>query len=356
MIDQKELFRISDYVSIYEFASKEFDLSLTTVKNCMAISKRFADEHGRLLDQYQDFSYSSLVELIPLPDEDLNLFTPSMTVKEIREKKLVRKIVNSLDKAVNEKGFIYQFLDCIMSFDFDTELNLIGCELSYEANPTFYESKPYLSTDLNFEFSLTNSIRKIKRFEFSLEIYFYSSNVTFRIRDKDIWISGSFETLEELNQVLKNLCSAHLKNGLVIDDTKKNDFQEKSPGLEKVSDLRVWNPDDSVEISKKVIKESLPDLYVEPSSNYRSYDFYLEPKRNKKKNPLLYSIKNIDEPGKARIEVYNEDGTVKRTIPIFPDFKEVYDKKMKESIDDLNLYLKSSSIFCDEVLDSSCGE
>jgi hypothetical protein len=73
-----------------------------------------------------------------------------------------------------------------------------------------------------------------------------------------------------------------------------------------------------------------------------NYDFYAEPKRNKKKNPKLYSIKNLTEPGKAVIEIYNEDETVKRTIPIFPEFQEVYDKKLKDAFDDLKSYLNGS--------------
>jgi hypothetical protein len=342
-IDKEQLFEISSYESVYEYASKEFDLSITTVKNTMAISNRFCDKNGNLKKEFEKYSYSSLVELIPVPDCDLENYNPVMTVKDIRSKKLESKIGKYLKESMSETGFVSKLIDRVKNFDFDTNLNLIGCEVTHTISKVDYKSSSNLYMTIGIDFHLINKTRKIKKFDFFLNMTFRDS-FDIRLKSDSPWMYKTIANEKDIDLALKELCKTHIESGLVLDEKVKESKQEVSPGLSKVTDLRIYDQSKIDDIAKKAIISSFETLYCEMFwGSGNNYDFYAEPKRNKKKNPKLYSIKNLTEPGKAVIEIYNEDETVKRTIPIFPEFQEVYDKKLKDAFDDLKSYLNGSS-------------
>ncbi len=80
------------YEDIYQLADCEFALGKTSVKNYIAVATAFM--HGAfLLEQWESFSYTALVEMLPMDDYDRKQIKPDMTVKQIREYKANHKFV-----------------------------------------------------------------------------------------------------------------------------------------------------------------------------------------------------------------------------------------------------------------------
>lgn len=71
--------------SFYDFCDNYFKICKTTVKNLLGIYKRFVIDIE--LENYQDYSYSQLVELLAFDYDDLKAVEPSMSVRAIRELK-----------------------------------------------------------------------------------------------------------------------------------------------------------------------------------------------------------------------------------------------------------------------------
>jgi len=98
-----DLYKKGNYDSIYDLARSEFSLSDTTIKNSMGVASKYCDADGNLKDEYKNFRFSALVELLPIENEKVLVeYEPDMTVKEIREKKKTDKSKNVLDLENNE--------------------------------------------------------------------------------------------------------------------------------------------------------------------------------------------------------------------------------------------------------------
>lgn len=72
--------------NFYNFCDNYFKICKTTVKNLLGIHKRFVMDME--LENYQDYSYSQLVELLAFDYDDLKTVKPSMSVRAIRELKV----------------------------------------------------------------------------------------------------------------------------------------------------------------------------------------------------------------------------------------------------------------------------
>ena len=79
-------FKIFGCKNIFEFAEKRWDYGSTSVKNFLSIGLKFM-EGAELLPGYETYSYSQLVELLPVLEDMLHEFNAGMTVAEIRRKK-----------------------------------------------------------------------------------------------------------------------------------------------------------------------------------------------------------------------------------------------------------------------------
>lgn len=81
-----ELYREGQYTSFGEFVKNEYGLSATSASRYMSINDRFSVDGNSplLLENKKDFSKSQLQEMLYLTDEQVELVTPDMTVKEIR--------------------------------------------------------------------------------------------------------------------------------------------------------------------------------------------------------------------------------------------------------------------------------
>lgn len=82
------------YDDFYRFCEVNYGLEQTTVKRYMEVWHAFAEYDEKTYirkmwidEKYSGYSYSQLVELLPLDDEQRKEILPCMTVKEIRQKK-----------------------------------------------------------------------------------------------------------------------------------------------------------------------------------------------------------------------------------------------------------------------------
>lgn len=71
------------YANIYDLSEKEFNFKRSSTAAYIAVADRFMNGN-QLLAQYAKFSYSQLVEMLPLSDYDCGRIKPDMTVKQIR--------------------------------------------------------------------------------------------------------------------------------------------------------------------------------------------------------------------------------------------------------------------------------
>lgn len=90
-----------------------FGLGRSAYSRCIGVFREFCmkDRHGSrkifLDDRYRDFSYSQLVELLPMDERSRRLVSPSMTISEIRELKKREKGGSCCDAATGgtERAF-----------------------------------------------------------------------------------------------------------------------------------------------------------------------------------------------------------------------------------------------------------
>jgi len=92
------------YSDVYDYGEKVFGFKKTSVKNFIGVYDRFGDKNssrGCIDDKYDDYSFTQLVELLPV--SDVSSYKPDMTVKEIRDKKV-------LDRVASEKSGLEEYL------------------------------------------------------------------------------------------------------------------------------------------------------------------------------------------------------------------------------------------------------
>lgn len=86
-IRDKKLFNVEGYKNVYELASEKFGMGKTTCGNAINVVERFCTEKGVLKEEYKAFSFTQLVEMLPLEDDQLKDVGEMMSAKEIRELK-----------------------------------------------------------------------------------------------------------------------------------------------------------------------------------------------------------------------------------------------------------------------------
>lgn len=75
------------YGTFEEYVRKEFGFSRSTAYSLIGVYESFGTNDGHIRPEYESYSYSALVEMLPLSGDTLQKVTPEMTVKEIRELK-----------------------------------------------------------------------------------------------------------------------------------------------------------------------------------------------------------------------------------------------------------------------------
>ncbi|MDE6608239.1 MAG: hypothetical protein K2K54_10870 [Lachnospiraceae bacterium] len=76
-----------DYANVYQWGEEKFGISRTTVIRCIEICEQFPvnQETMELEGKYSKFSYSQMIELLPMDHELRETITPEMPVRQIRK-------------------------------------------------------------------------------------------------------------------------------------------------------------------------------------------------------------------------------------------------------------------------------
>lgn len=96
-------FREDGYKNMEEFAHAEYGLSAGTASRFMDINTEFSKDGDSLeiKDEYRNFAYSKLQEMLTVIPEDRQLITENTTVQQIRE---IKKAEKEEEQAAKEKG------------------------------------------------------------------------------------------------------------------------------------------------------------------------------------------------------------------------------------------------------------
>lgn len=89
------------FTSICDYAENKFDFSSTKTKNFIAVYTNFGTPYG-IMDEYDEYSFSQLVEMCRMTADQLVKVNPDMTVKQLRELRKGDKVIKNVhtDKAV----------------------------------------------------------------------------------------------------------------------------------------------------------------------------------------------------------------------------------------------------------------
>lgn len=85
-IKNNKSFEVKGYNDILSFSYSEFGLSKNQTYNLISVAQTFTNS-GNILDKYKDFSFSQLVEMVSVPENQHNEVSVDMKVKDIRDLK-----------------------------------------------------------------------------------------------------------------------------------------------------------------------------------------------------------------------------------------------------------------------------
>lgn len=92
-IDRSKAYEMDGYKSIAEFAKAEYDMNPTGVSRFMSVYETYSvdGDTPELKEQYKDFKFSQLTEMLQLEEEDREIFRPETKREDIREFKAFEK-------------------------------------------------------------------------------------------------------------------------------------------------------------------------------------------------------------------------------------------------------------------------
>ena len=128
-VKEYKLYEIEEFQSVYDFALNKFGYKETSVKNFIAVFEKYADsedldyDYFDIKEEYKNYSFTSLVELLPVPEEEIKEnYTPEMSVKEIRQTKVISQLTDQLQEKVKKYNHVVDILKKEMN-NFNEELD-----------------------------------------------------------------------------------------------------------------------------------------------------------------------------------------------------------------------------------------
>lgn len=299
-IDDEKLYQLEEYESVYEYASQKFNLSQTTVHNIMSIATKFSDGNGKLLNQFKDYTFSTLVELLSVNELDLDKYSPVMTVKEIRSKKLEQKINQLINLSTSPIGSVSQVIERVKAYPLHTELNNLDARLTYEIQKENYEQNPkewYKRYSYSVTFTIDNLQLRIKTFKFVLTIS--EDGFMLSTDTQGFWERRKVIELPDVDKFMKDVCKDIYDESVIYLKRKSSsNDKEPSPGFAEFSRENKWNFINP--ILNEVAKNIPYKAYYEHINNTEMI-VYKDAKKNKKKNPPLFKIHYPDDLNKIQV-------------------------------------------------------
>lgn len=104
-VEEQELYEIDGYADIHEFGLMEYGFSRSTTDRYIDINREFSvgGNSPEMLEDFQGCSISLLQELLPLTEEERQLFTEKSKREDIREYKKTKKEYERLEVIEEQK-------------------------------------------------------------------------------------------------------------------------------------------------------------------------------------------------------------------------------------------------------------
>lgn len=332
LMNESKLYEKNGYSSIIEYSSNEFDLSETTTRNVMAIYDRFFEKDDydfNLKDKYKGFTYSALIELLSVPEEQLDSIKPLMTVKQIRSKKIEIEINEKLKTITGKNGFITDLINDFNAFDFNSKLKH-EVEVTHEIKKNKYSlDERYYYSDKFVEVLFKIQFKNLPKYFVDLTISInMHGKINLSYNTKGInyfWFNNNYSSDGDLHKMLNSLCK-ELKDKLPSDTTEVKVKKEPKKHEQISSNI---NPYDNSLVS--VVKESIGDKVIYTNYfNQTTQGFYFNELESKKNHPNIFieqkhdvfKMKFLVLKGIENKEpIYEEDPIMKQALE---DFKKAY--------------------------------
>jgi hypothetical protein len=283
----EKLYLIDGFKDIYDYALERFNLAKTTVYNVITISEKFTDDRGLLLEEYEGYSYSSLVELVSVPKLDLENYKGLTKVSEIRSKKKEIKFFDYVEKSFKDGGLISKIHEHIKSFDYYSLFGTFDIRLNYTVDDFDSDDRRF---HINYTFENLPIESKNTSFEFGV-----SDRANIRLLAmKPVYVAIVLNTMDDVDRFLVEHINALLeelkkerpeKTKTVRLYDKHNDRYPRNTGTsnEVASELGMniyydtaYGSNQKIYINDKVEKSNQPVMSVTNASNFMEIEFRFE--------------------------------------------------------------------------------
>lgn len=228
-VETQKIYAFAGFENVYDFAKENFSLGETSVKNYISVFKRFGDPStysGRLKEKYKEYSFTQLVELIPMKDDEIKKVTPEFNIKEIRSIKKVSQLTSDVKKL---NAYCFDAISKTL-----VDLKVIKVDLESKINDyTHYNSAfriqgtCYLGSiklELSFDFE-PNDARL-----FYISLHDSNYDIYFTNRDNNLTSLLSNLTKYITQEVPKKISSVEKKSkekqNEKLEEKKKKDFEK----------------------------------------------------------------------------------------------------------------------------------
>ncbi len=170
-INLEETYRLEDYKSIYEFAEDKFGYKTTSVKNFINVFDKYAEDPENyfydtgIKEEFENYSFTSLVELLPVDSKEITVdYSPKMTIKEIRETKLISQLTDDIKERIEKYNYVVDLLK--------KEVEQFHNKLGKKIIKYFVSSKKYSLDDFDLD----------SKFEYNYSTFYIESNINYYLR------------------------------------------------------------------------------------------------------------------------------------------------------------------------------
>lgn len=137
------------YDNMNDFVFDNFGLDKSAFSRIICVWRRFAKRNDSVItmfiqEEYEEFNFTQLSEMLPLPDDKLKEINSSMTVKEIRDfKKSLKKSEPDASKQLIEfqKVFGKDLINAIQDFISENYYFPFGCFMRTDNSNLYISTK-----------------------------------------------------------------------------------------------------------------------------------------------------------------------------------------------------------------------
>lgn len=290
-VNDLKLYEYNNYENIYDYANKEFNIKATTVKNTIAIVKRFCELNGRLKSEYKDFSYSNLVELLSVDEKEIDKFKPTMTVKAVRSKKVEIDINKRLNDFISDDQYLTKIINHVESFDFTKEFGR-KYSISHKVDKKDFIVKDKNSNDYSFKvrFYLKNDSKDFATIKFRIDFKFDGSYRKICLaHDYSSWNNEyNISEWDDIVINIKRFIRDFGSEDKVIYVLNKVKEKKAEASVHKSCKNVIALYGDFDETLRNVIKTKFSKYFY--SSSYGAISIYLNKIDDDEKNPAIFEI------------------------------------------------------------------